>query len=621
MERESIVVLSFDTLGDLILRQPLLTALLDEGHPVTVVVRRTYERILPLLDPRLEAITTEINPYARANPQVLEEAKKLRRRIASLRPEILLSAPFDRTYLDDWLASRFRKLDRTGFFNPALAESPRDPFLATSDRGSRPSSELFTRLVQVPQDSHEDVKNHSLLEALLGRPTQKYRPKIKVTADLERQAEDVVSKLKLEPGRYVVGCPTGTVNVPNKSWPEEDYVNLLTHLHRKHRLPVLLTGLPEESSFLERIASGAQEQGISCKQWIGSPEDPVSLLGLIRHSCLYLGTDSGPMHLAAALNVPVVALFGGGTWPRFLPLARRSFVATQQVPCFGCDWDCWLDEPICIRKVPVQKFRDALDWILSPAEDERRVDRGEPPEKFSEEIIRRAIPQTKAVAQQLKKQLEASEADRAKRLEVIHQRDQRVAQLSQQWEAVNQRLDESETHRGEVARELEVSQAARTDLAQKLESSEADRAARLELIHSLQRQIAELATTKGALKRVAAAVTRRLRIYSFLKKHQQLCERIYDVLFRIVSRAKEVTPAREVIPVAPLDSPQVEAFIVAPAEEGELDWQGQVQASAAYESAGLVAINHLQQELNAAQNELMQARNELHKLKEKLQQV
>ena len=53
--------------------------------------------------------------------------------------------------------------------------------------------------------------------------------------------------------------------------------------------------------------------------------------------------------------------------------------------------------------------------------------------------------------------------------------------------------------------------------------------------------------------------------------------------------------------------------------EGELQQQAQVQASAAYESAGLVAIKHLQKELDASKNELMQARNELHKLKEKLQ--
>jgi len=322
-DKESIVILSLDTLGDLILRQPLLSALLDEGYPTTVVLRRNYERILPLLDPRLKVITTKINPYAWADPRGLEQAKSLRRKIASSRPDILLSAPFNRTYLDDWLAAEFRKLDRIGFFNPALSESPHDPFLATSDRGSIPSSELFGQLVQVPEKSHEGVKNHSLLEALLGRPSQECRPKIKVTADLERQAEDVVAKLNLKPGRYVLGCPAGTVNVPIKFWPEDGYVDLLAHLQDKHQLPVLLTGLPEESPFLERIAGKAKKRGITCKRWIGSPEDPVSLLGLIRHSRLYLGTDSGPMHLAAALDVPVVALFGGGgpgpascPWPK-----------------------------------------------------------------------------------------------------------------------------------------------------------------------------------------------------------------------------------------------------------------------------------------------------------------
>jgi GT2 family glycosyltransferase len=189
---------------------------------------------------------------------------------------------------------------------------------------------------------------------------------------------------------------------------------------------------------------------------------------------------------------------------------------------------------------------------------------------------------------ELFQKLKASEADRASRLKVINQLDQRVAELSQELKAseadraarlkainqLNQRLDESETDRSELSRGLEVSQAARKDLAQKLETSEADRQARLELIYSLQRQIAELATTRASLKRVAAAVVRRLRIYSFLKKHQQLCERIYDVLFRIVSRAKEVTPAKEVSPVAPLDSPQVEAFIVARTLEGEIDDRG-----------------------------------------------
>ena len=77
--------------------------------------------------------------------------------------------------------------------------------------------------------------------------------------------------------------------------------------------------------------------------------------------------------------------------------------------------------------------------------------------------------------------------------------------------------------------------------------------------------------------------------------------------------------AQEETPISPSESPQVEPSRVALTQEGELQQQAQVQASAAYESAGLVAIKHLQKELDASKNELMQARNELHKLKEKLQ--
>ncbi len=481
-DKKSIVILSFDTLGDLILRQPLFTTLLDEGYAITVAVRDNYQSILPHLNGRLKAITTKINPYAPGNPEVLDQAKELYQKIADVQPDTLVSGPYNRTFLDDWLAAEFRKLDRIGFLNPALSESPRDPFFVTPDQGRIPSAELFTQFVQVAEDSHEGVKNQSLLEALLGRASQKYHPTIKVTADLERRAEDALGKLKLKPGRYVLGCPAGTVNVPIKFWPEDEYVDLLAHLQDKHQLPVLLTGLPEESSFLERIAGKAKKRGIACKRWIGLPEDPVSLLGLIRHSRLYLGTDSGPMHLAAALDVPVVALFGGGTWPRFLPLAKRSFVATQQVPCSGCNWDCWLDEPICIRKVSVQKFCDGLDWILGSAKDKNRMDQGEKPESFSEEIIQRAIPQTRTTVQRLRTHSNASDVDRAARLRVIEK------------------------------------------ITAQLETREADRAARQEEILSLQRQIEELATTKAALKRIAAAVARRLGIYHLLKRQKQRFE-------------------------------------------------------------------------------------------------
>ena len=151
---------------------------------------------------------------------------------------------------------------------------------------------------------------------------------------------------------------------------------------------------------------------------------------------------------------------------------------------------------------PAQKFHDALEWILGSAKDERRVDRGEKPEKFSEEIVQRAVPRTRARIGGLHTQLHVLALDRA---------------------ASIRRMDE---------------------MAAKLEASEADRKARLEAFLSLQCQITELATTKVSLKRVAAAVARRLGIFHFLKRRQQRLERVYDLLYRIVSRAQEGPPEK-----------------------------------------------------------------------------
>ena len=130
------------------------------------------------------------------------------------------------------------------------------------------------------------------------------------------------------------------------------------------------------------------------------------------------------------------------------------------------------------------------------------MDRGEKPENFSEEIIQRAILQTRATVQRLRTHSQASEVDRAAGLRVVE------------------------------------------EITAQLETSEAGRAARLEVILGLQRRIEELATTKASLKRVAAAVARRLGIFHFLKRRQQSLERAYDVLYRMVSRAQNGPPER-----------------------------------------------------------------------------
>ena len=76
------------------------------------------------------------------------------------------------------------------------------------------------------------------------------------------------------------------------------------------------------------------------------------------------------MHLAAAVDIPVVAVFGGGTWPRFRPSGRRTAVVYQPLECFSCGWDCPFGNAPCVGTIPVKLVGQALDYVLGQVAEE-----------------------------------------------------------------------------------------------------------------------------------------------------------------------------------------------------------------------------------------------------------
>lgn len=60
------------------------------------------------------------------------------------------------------------------------------------------------------------------------------------------------------------------------------------------------------------------------------------LAGLLRRCCLFLTTDSGPMHVGVAMNVPVVTMFGASPVPGFYPYDARSVLIKAPVACHPC---------------------------------------------------------------------------------------------------------------------------------------------------------------------------------------------------------------------------------------------------------------------------------------------
>jgi ADP-heptose:LPS heptosyltransferase len=120
------------------------------------------------------------------------------------------------------------------------------------------------------------------------------------------------------------------------------------------------------------LGPGEEAVGATVRQQIGASVtvfDSLSLpdlIALIAGARLFVGNDAGPMHLAAALQRPVVAIFGSSSSVHWRPWETPSRVAQNDFPCNPCPGDrCYaFDEPRCILSVSVEQVRQACQELL-----------------------------------------------------------------------------------------------------------------------------------------------------------------------------------------------------------------------------------------------------------------
>ncbi|MFA5265542.1 MAG: glycosyltransferase family 9 protein, partial [Opitutaceae bacterium] len=154
----------------------------------------------------------------------------------------------------------------------------------------------------------------------------------------------------------------GFSNVTIKTWPPDHFARIAAWLDKEMNVPVLLLGHVSERDYLERIKTAAGTERV--KIWLGKADDLPLLAALLAVARLYFGNDTGAMHLAAAAGIPVAGLFGGGTWPRFRPAAKRSIDLVCPMPCFGCEWDCAFGDAPCVGAIHEDAVREALTDLL-----------------------------------------------------------------------------------------------------------------------------------------------------------------------------------------------------------------------------------------------------------------
>lgn len=197
-----------------------------------------------------------------------------------------------------------------------------------------------------------------LLEAVGASPS---RPEIRLQLEDAALsfARSYLGSLGVPPNAFLVGVHPGA-RIPTRRWGADRYAQVARRLLKQTDAHILWFSEP-----------GAPSRGPSLERCHPVSLDFRPFVALLSRCRLLVCNDSGPMHLANLLNLPVVAVFGPQKPEWFGPRGLHDRVVIRpEFSCRPCFDYCVFDEPYCLRSISVDEVYDAVmkqvTCILSP---------------------------------------------------------------------------------------------------------------------------------------------------------------------------------------------------------------------------------------------------------------
>lgn len=334
---QKILVIAPSWVGDCMLMQPMLLRL-AQRHPgcrIDVFAPPWTEKLLRAMPEVHDVI---VNPFPHGALQ-LTARHRVGKQLRAARYDQAIVLP------NSWkstLVPFFARIPlRTGY----VGES-RYLLLNDARRLDKQGLPLMVeRFAQLAEDAQGEI------------PRPLANPKLTVS---EAQRGAALRKLGLTLGRPVAAFCPGAEYGPAKRWPVAYYANIAQRL-KQHGYAVWLVGSAKDQHAAEEINQLSEGQ---CTNLCGRTDlgDAIALLACAR---LVISNDSGLMHLAAALDRPMIALFGSSS-PRFTPpLSAQAQVVKLDIECSPCfKRVCPLGHFNCMMQLTPDMVWDRLTHII-----------------------------------------------------------------------------------------------------------------------------------------------------------------------------------------------------------------------------------------------------------------
>ncbi len=332
---QRILVIKLCCIGDILFTTPLLRVL-QIAYPkagITYMVSSWCGELVSK-DPRVSSII-EFNAYESVGR--IEKIKRTWNAIRAVR-----KGKFDLAFI----------LHRTPLAG-LLAAAGNIPIRIGFDWEGRGFA--HTHPVPFRPEAHEVDRNLDGLK-FLGLSAESRNLDLSVPPELEQSMKDFLNQqgYKREAGPLVALFPGGGINpgtvMTTKRWPVEGYQEVCQELSLRFKARLLMVGNAQDSEVIDCLLAGIRLDPPAIRS-----EGRTSLLmlaALLRQCDLFIGGDSGPLHIADAVGIPTVSIFGPTDPSLLAPRGSHHRVVRRILTCSPCY------TPVTVRRQDVTVCRE-----------------------------------------------------------------------------------------------------------------------------------------------------------------------------------------------------------------------------------------------------------------------
>jgi heptosyltransferase-1 len=216
---------------------------------------------------------------------------------------------------------------------------------------------LTDHIPAVSMEIHALRRNLMLLEAI-GIPSKAVEYRLPITQIHRDRANKLLTANGIPAGSsFLVLNPIA--KWPTKLWEEHLFAELADQISACFHLPIIFTGSSEDGPPVEAITRRIKTSAADAT----GKTDLLTLAALLQSAKAMITTDTGPMHIAAAVQTPVVALFGPTAPWRTGPYGEAHQAVVANAPCSPCFKRKCLSKE-CMRHIRVDQIMCSLSKLL-----------------------------------------------------------------------------------------------------------------------------------------------------------------------------------------------------------------------------------------------------------------